>query len=287
MGALSEASLTEWVRRTAEIPGWLSPADSWLFNAVARLQSETGVAGNLLEVGVFAGKSAVLLEALREQDETLVVCDLFETPASASENREENRSQYDGLTRRQFEETFLRFHPFLPAIHQCRSDELQERLTGEFRFLHVDGSHLFDVVRTDIQLVLRVANAGAVIVLDDYRAPHTPGVAAAAWEAVAQGRLHPFCLSAQKLYACAGAGAATGYREAMQLALAAAGIGHTQQLVQHGAVLVVWWPSPRRLQRLTRLVTRTWRDFLRRRPLLGRLAARGRRSAVVRPARGR
>jgi hypothetical protein len=42
-----------------------------------------------------------------------------------------------------------------------------------------------------------------VIVVDDYRTlPHALGVAAATWEAVAEGRLIPVIASEQKLYAC-------------------------------------------------------------------------------------
>ena len=37
--------------------------------------------------------------------------------------------------------------------------------------------------------------------LDDYRTMHTPGVAAATWAAVVEGRLFPVCLSEVKLYA--------------------------------------------------------------------------------------
>ena len=46
-----------------------------------------------------------------------------------------------------------------------------------------------------------LADPEAVIVLDDYRSMHTPGVAAAAWAAVVEDRLFPVCLSEIKLYA--------------------------------------------------------------------------------------
>ena len=42
---------------------------------------------------------------------------------------------------------------------------------------------------------------GGIVVLDDFRSEHTPGVSIAAWEAVLNRGLHPICLSTQKLYA--------------------------------------------------------------------------------------
>lgn len=38
------------------------------------------------------------------------------------------------------------------------------------------------------------------MVLDDYRSPHTPGVAAATWEAVFCHGLRPICVTPEKLY---------------------------------------------------------------------------------------
>jgi hypothetical protein len=39
-----------------------------------------------------------------------------------------------------------------------------------------------------------------IVVCDDYRTEHAPGVAAAAWEAVLSGGLNVICLTRQKLY---------------------------------------------------------------------------------------
>ena len=69
------------------------------------------------------------------------------------------------------------------------------------RFVHIDGSHLYEFIKSDIEAALDLADPDAVIVLDDYRTMHTPGVAAAAWAAVVEERLFPVCLSELKLYA--------------------------------------------------------------------------------------
>ena len=69
--------------------------------------------------------------------------------------------------------------------------------------MHVDGSHRYDIVRQDIAAAVDLVTDGGVIVIDDYRTlPHALGVAAATWEAVADGRLIPVIASEQKLYAC-------------------------------------------------------------------------------------
>jgi hypothetical protein len=74
----------------------------------------------------------------------------------------------------------------------------------------VDGSHLFDAVRRDIEITRELLGAGGVAVFDDILDPHAPGVPAAVWAEVALGELIPLVLSDQKLYATWDASLARG-----------------------------------------------------------------------------
>jgi hypothetical protein len=67
--------------------------------------------------------------------------------------------------------------------------------------IHIDGSHRYEDVRSDINLVPSLLLEEGIVVLDDYRALHTPGVSAAIWEAVVNDNLRPICLTADKMYA--------------------------------------------------------------------------------------
>ena len=74
-------------------------------------------------------------------------------------------------------------------------------LSATFRFIHIDGSHLYQIVKQDLHTASGLLEKGGIVAIDDYRTAHTPGVAAAAWEAVLAGRLIPLCLTPQKMYA--------------------------------------------------------------------------------------
>lgn len=192
--------VTEYLGAMVEIPGWCHPIDIATFDLLDRVQGDHSIAGDLVEIGVYLGKSACFLGSLPRDGERLVVCDLFEDEAGEATNQRENEANYREPSQRQFEQHYLNFHPSLPEIHRCRSDELPNRLDpATFRLIHIDGSHLYDVVRDDIEVGLQLAAPDAVIVLDDINDPHTPGVAAAAWTAVGTGRLIPVVLTPYKL----------------------------------------------------------------------------------------
>ena len=143
---------------------------------------------------------------LRRPGERFVVCDLFSRPAVSIENQAEKDDWYSDLTQEAFERTYRRFHENLPEVLACPSNRLTRsgRLSPSFRLIHIDGSHVYRLVRGDIRAACRLVKPGGVIAIDDYRSVHTPGVAAAAWEAVMEGRLTPIGITPQKMYATVG-----------------------------------------------------------------------------------
>jgi methyltransferase family protein len=186
-----------------KIPGWFWPVDMFLFAGIDQLQKAEGLTGDVLEIGTYQGKSAILLGYFLQAHEELIVCDTFESEAIGEHNLTENQKYYTNLQRQTFEKNFAQFHSRPPRIFACSSTDLIKHLpeSNTFRFIHIDGSHLYDVVREDIRLSQQLLGDNGVVVFDDYRSPHTPGVAAALWDAVLHESLHPFCLSPSKMYA--------------------------------------------------------------------------------------
>jgi hypothetical protein len=196
-------AIARYEQSLADIPGWLDAIDFSVLRFIDEIQERIGLVGDLLEIGAYQGRTAVLLQYFCRGSERLAVCDVFEGPTGDAENERERDEFYTDLTRASFERHFRAFHPTLPDIHQCRSQDLEPRLRGRtFRLVHVDGSHKHDVVRGDLRLAKRVTASGGVVAIDDYRREHTPGVAAAAWEQVLNEGLLPICLTAGKLYGC-------------------------------------------------------------------------------------
>ena len=197
------ATRAEYLKRVDEVEGWFPAGDRVAFSIFGELQEKNDVRGHLLEIGVFFGKSAILLGFLQRPDEEFVVCDLFEDPAHDELNQREMAASYHSrsLTRTGFEENYLKFHATLPQIEQRPSGELKaDALPSPMRFIHVDGSHMYDHARSDLLLSRELLGDNGVVVIDDYRTAHTPGVAAATWQAVINEGFIPLCVTHQKMY---------------------------------------------------------------------------------------
>ncbi|MGW4893539.1 class I SAM-dependent methyltransferase [Kitasatospora sp. NPDC004240] len=186
-----------------EIPGWFFRLDQEAFAHLLAGQSAAGTTGDLLELGSYLGRSAVLLGDHLRPGETLTVCDLFDSEAGDADNAAEMVMSYRRtLTRAAFEANYLAFHPELPVIVQGPTSLLADgRIpAGSCRLVHVDASHLYEHVAGDIRVARAALVEDGLVVLDDYRSEHTPGVSAAAWEAVFTGGLRPVLLTPMKLY---------------------------------------------------------------------------------------
>ncbi|MGI5352744.1 class I SAM-dependent methyltransferase [Streptomyces sp. CA-250714] len=186
-----------------EVPGWFYRTDLILFDWFLSRQRDLELRGDLLEMGAYMGKSAVLMGAyLDTPGERFTVCDLFDSDAAPDEaNGREMRHSYSTLTRRAFEANYLSFHDELPRILQAPTTVVPGEVEdGSCRFVHVDASHLYEHVHGDIAAARDVLAPDGLVVLDDYRSDHTPGVACATWQAVLESGLRPVCVSSNKFY---------------------------------------------------------------------------------------
>ncbi|GAA3990235.1 class I SAM-dependent methyltransferase [Streptomyces marokkonensis] len=185
-----------------DVPGWFWPLDQVLFSWFLERQEQQEARGDLLELGAYLGKSAILLGHHLRDGETFTVCDLFGAEPPDAANRAEAAKSYSSLTRQAFEQNYLSFHDALPTIIQAPSSAVTDEVApGTCRFAHIDASHLYEHVQGDIGAARDLLLPDGIVVLDDFRSEHTPGVAVATWEAVLNRGLRPVCLSSQKLYA--------------------------------------------------------------------------------------
>ena len=182
------------------IPGWFERADAELFDAIDLAQRTAGLVGDILEIGCYQGSSAILLGYLRRPNERMVVCDLFEHVATTLDDFHRRGNGYSDLSRESFEANFLRFHKNLPEIIAGPSAMLPSSNFGRtFRLIHVDGSHEYEIVRSDLLLAKALLMPGGFVIFDDIITLHTPGVTAAVWEGVILDGLMPV-FQTHKLY---------------------------------------------------------------------------------------
>ncbi len=184
------------------VEGWFQPVDVRMFFAVDRAQRDAGTSGDILEIGTFAGRSAILLGGLLQPGERLVVNDLWE-------DLDHDPDQWHCFDRpaaqTTFEDNFRRFHSTLPRIVAGSSTTaLEGEPPSSFRFVHVDGSHEHEIVTVDVATAIRLSQPDGLIVFDDHMNVRHPGVAAAVWGAVDRGDLVPVALTTNKLYATIG-----------------------------------------------------------------------------------
>ncbi|MFJ8383901.1 class I SAM-dependent methyltransferase [Streptomyces sp. NPDC094438] len=188
--------------RFSDVKGWFWPADQLLFDwFLARQDRTPQQTGDLLELGAYLGKSAIFIGGYLRPGEEFTVCDLFDSPAPDDPNSAEMGRSYATLTRRAFEANYLAFHTELPTVVQAPTSVIASRLRPDScRFIHIDASHLYEHVHGDIEAARELAAPDAIVALDDFRAEHCPGVAAAVWGAVATKELKLICITGTKAY---------------------------------------------------------------------------------------
>jgi hypothetical protein len=186
------------------VEGWFYAVDVDFFSNLLAHQRTGDIKGDMLEIGTYQGKSAILMGYGLRDDEQLVVCDLFSAVMDHADIPLNRRQQYSGLEQDEFLANWDRFHTRRPRLEVCESSELD---LGDqvFRFIHIDGCHSYQCVAKDISLAVTHTAKRGVIAMDDYRAVEAPGVAAAVWQAVDNGLLFPFAGSWMKIYACTSA----------------------------------------------------------------------------------
>ncbi|GAB1640117.1 class I SAM-dependent methyltransferase [Krasilnikovia sp. MM14-A1259] len=200
-------SLTEYLEFIGDpagddVEGWLYPTDAQMLAVVNEVQVRRGCRGDILEIGAYKGKSAILLGFFPAAGETLVVCDVFDSESGlTADNHTENEAFYPGLQRADFEKNYLRFHDRLPTVHARPSAELDILADRSCRLVHIDGAHSYEATRADLETARRVLGPGGVVVVDDWSSAHIPGVAAAFWEQYLGGALIPLAFTKGKFYA--------------------------------------------------------------------------------------
>lgn len=187
-----------------DIPGWFMPIDQAAFAWTLKFQNRTEPPGDLLELGTYRGKAAILMGQHLRQGERLTVCDLFDEVATHEgvDATEQRFFRRDVPARAEFERNYLAFHPALPHIVQGLTGIITQHLApASVRFVHIDAGHTYAAVREDVASCRALVRPGGILAFDDWRKAVTPGVSAAMWEAILNEGLKPVVSTEFKFYA--------------------------------------------------------------------------------------
>jgi predicted O-methyltransferase YrrM len=171
--------LQRYLRSFHRIEGWFEFDAALLFMKYNQLVFGHAAPGNVLEIGVHHGLSAIAIAALKGLGKQLTAIDLFD------DQQDKNLSGSGRGDRRRFEKNMREFYPdskFIRVIARPSGELTPSDLGSGFTFVHVDGGHSPEEVFHDLKLCYDILTDGGLIALDDYFNPEYPGVGEGAVE---------------------------------------------------------------------------------------------------------
>lgn len=155
-----------------EVAGYFYPIDIVMMYAILRyLQHD--IKGDICEIGIAEGKSAISLSNFKHADDNLYLYDIFSEENVL--NVEKNLKKFgrcDNITLRLQDSTKLKVEDI--------------DFKQELKLLHIDGCHEHEAVLSDLVVFSHFVSDDGIIMVDDYNDYEFPGVNAATIE---------FCLS--------------------------------------------------------------------------------------------
>lgn len=176
---MQRSFLQSYIEAFHRIEGWFSFDAALMFMAYNQLLAADGVSGDVLEIGVYYGLSAIAIAALRGSGRSMYAIDLFE-------KLEGNEAYGAGVGyRKVFEENMRTFHGdlgFLKTIAAASGNLRASDFPRSFSFCHVDGGHSPEETCADLEFAADIVMEGGLVALDDYFNPQQPGVCEGAIE---------------------------------------------------------------------------------------------------------
>ena len=176
------------------VEGWFFPLDQYTFLELFLMHSSMNVQGDVCEIGVYQGKSLILLSILKGEHERLLGFDLF-----AGEDEEITRANLNkyGLSS---DITLVK-----GLTSDLTSTSLDELVSRPVRFLHVDAGHEYHEVLEQLEMFSPYLTDTGIIAMDDYQDREFPGIEAATLDFALKDkprRFVPFLASGNKMFLC-------------------------------------------------------------------------------------
>lgn len=155
-----------------EVAGYFYPIDIVMIYCLLQY-TQKNLNGDLCEIGVAEGKSAICISNFKKPNDNLYLYDIFS---------EEQRAKAEFHLKK-----FGDFNNIVWRLQDTTSllnNEIE--FSNKLRFLHIDGCHEHDAVLNDLILFSEFMSDNGIIVMDDYNDYEFPGVNSATMQ---------FCLS--------------------------------------------------------------------------------------------
>ncbi len=142
----------------AETEGWFAEEAAATWDALLAFQRRGGRSGNLLEIGVWHGKSAALLALHTDASrEACVLVDRYLDAARVESTLERTRADWRDAAR------LVRSDSARLVVDPLVVDGF-----ASFRWIHIDGEHSARAVSSDLSLAQTLLAEDGIVCLDDF-----------------------------------------------------------------------------------------------------------------------
>ena len=188
--AAGPSALSRYMRNYFfQTDGWFHEVSAALWDCLLAFQSQMHLRGNLLEIGVWKGRSAILQAMHAAADEQLVLVDIS--------IQETMRRTIGGIK------------PSAVQYLQMRSSDLPTTQlyregSRSYRWVHIDGEHTGTALTIDLDIANHLLDAEGIVAIDDFMLPVYPQVTRMTFDYLSQHEndLHMFICGINKAYLC-------------------------------------------------------------------------------------
>ncbi len=165
-GYFLPSKINLFVEKGQEVQGFFQFQNAALWDSLLSFQSEHYIIGNMLEIGVYKGRSALISSLHLREDEHFFLID--GTPFI--EEAEANLSSILGLRGNYIQKMSYELtpEPFSSTRHCCR-------------WIHIDGEHTGRAVINDLEFSEQMLSDQGILILDDFFNPMYPQLTEAAF----------------------------------------------------------------------------------------------------------
>lgn len=175
--------------------GWFSDESLSIFDIFLQLQLNGSVCGNLMEIGVWEGKSAAAMIDKLNKNEKLFLIDpeiknkkdiICKNLNLISEDAQSKIFFYDIKS------------VCIPTI------DIYSKLVNTFRFIHIDGCHTAEAVYRDLEIADFLLKEKGIVVIDDFFNIAYPQITEAVYNFLFQNvfKFKLFLIAFNKAYLC-------------------------------------------------------------------------------------
>jgi predicted O-methyltransferase YrrM len=165
-GDSTPKTISQLTRLLDQVEGFIAPEAMAMWDILLDFQSADKITGGILEIGVYHGKSALLLGLHSAKKEPLFLVDLQDWGAKENVRRLTGKDAQYIVSN----SSLIGEHPEITS------------LAGKLRWIHIDGDHTSQGVRADLENCNRLLSDDGVICLDDFLNTSFPQVSAVTFE---------------------------------------------------------------------------------------------------------